>query len=1092
MPTKEKKSKPEKSKKANSKKKPASTKQTSKSTQKKAAKPSKKTTVKAPARKSAKSKSASTRKRKSSTAVKRGISEHKQVEETGVVSDNILEIIPKALPVLVAYIDKEQRYRFANDKYEKWLGIPASEVIGKKVVEVLGPEVYEIIKDKIETVLRGESVSYEVVLPFRNGKTQAGKASHVPHFDKNNRVIGYVLMVENITERKRVEKALQEAIKKLKDLESIINRSPAMVFLWPIQEGWPVEFVSENVKQILGYTAEEFVSGKVSWPGITHHEDVPRLEAEVAEYLEKGITEFSQEYRLITKAGEIRWMRDQNKILFDSNGAATHIQSIVLDTTDRKLAEEALRESNDRFSSTLRSMSDLVFVLDRSGVFIDYYQPEDRPDLYAPPQVFIGKHPHEVLPPPVARQLEDGIKKVEATNLAEQFDYSLEIAGEKRWFFAKLTPRRAKSGEFAGVIAVVRDITERKRAEDALIENEEKYRNLVENLSEIIYTTDENAVITYVSPNIESISRYSQSEVIGRNFTEFVYHEDLPDRMKQFQKIMSGNIEASEYRCLRKDNDIIWVRTSARPIMVDDRLVGIQGVLVDITDRKRAEDALEESEKKFRTFMESASDLMHIADKNGNFTYVNESMAGTLGYSKDEMIGMHITQVISKETLKIFDQYLKELHTKGEITVEPVWVTKDGKEIYGEVKVVAFYDKDGNFAGSSGVFRDITERKRAEKRLHVAYVEAETERENWEAVFQAVPVGVLLLDEELNVTQINDVIELMFSSSRKDIIGERLGNTLGCVNCLENPEECGYGADCLKCPLRNTLNDVFSSWRPVRGVEVFKIFFNAEEGTPIWLLMNAEPIIIDKQKHMLVTLMDITERKSIEQMKGEFISVVSHELRTPLTSIIGSLGLLRGGVLGELSEQAGNLIDIAHRNSERLVRLINDILDIEKIESGKMFFDIKPIELMPLVEQVMEANRSYMEKFGAKLELVNILPDVKVKADGDRLVQVITNLLSNAAKFSPTNGTVEISVSRHNNSVRVSVTDHGPGVPEELHNRIFSRFVQADSSDARLKGGSGLGLNISKSIIEKLEGRIGFETQENVGTTFYFDLPEWK
>jgi PAS domain S-box-containing protein len=238
------------------------------------------------------------------------------------------------------------------------------------------------------------------------------------------------------------------------------------------------------------------------------------------------------------------------------------------------------------------------------------------------------------------------------------------------------------------------------------------------------------------------------------------------------------------------------------------------------------------------------------------------------------------------------------------------------------------------------------------------------------------------------------------------------------------------------------------------------------------------------------TCVDITERRAIEQMKNEFISVVSHELRTPLTSIRGSLGLIAGGATGVLPEKAKSMIDVAVRSTDRLVRLINDILDIEKIESGKMKFVLKPLEIESVVEQAIESTRAYGERLGIPFVLGSRLPGARIYADLDRLIQVLANLLSNAAKYSPSQGSVTVSLSRRSGMIRVAVTDTGPGIPEEFQGRIFQKFSQADSSDTRQKGGTGLGLNISKAIIEKHGGTIGFTTQKGAGTTFYFELPE--
>ena len=234
---------------------------------------------------------------------------------------------------------------------------------------------------------------------------------------------------------------------------------------------------------------------------------------------------------------------------------------------------------------------------------------------------------------------------------------------------------------------------------------------------------------------------------------------------------------------------------------------------------------------------------------------------------------------------------------------------------------------------------------------------------------------------------------------------------------------------------------------------------------------------------------DITERKRVERMKGEFVSTVSHELRTPLTAISGSLGLIVGGKLGDLPAQAKSMVDIAHNNSLRLSHLINDLLDIEKLSAGKMQFEMQEQPLMPLVAQAIEANRGYGAGRQVEMAFIGEPVEAEVRVDSQRLMQVLSNLMSNAVKYSPDNGTVEVTAELRPHAVRVTVTDHGSGIPEEFRARIFQKFAQADSSDTRQKGGTGLGLAITRELIERMGGRIDFESVEGQGASFYFELP---
>ncbi len=251
-------------------------------------------------------------------------------------------------------------------------------------------------------------------------------------------------------------------------------------------------------------------------------------------------------------------------------------------------------------------------------------------------------------------------------------------------------------------------------------------------------------------------------------------------------------------------------------------------------------------------------------------------------------------------------------------------------------------------------------------------------------------------------------------------------------------------------------------------------------------------------RNFVVMLTDLSERKryedlenqlKLERIKGEFVSTVSHELRTPLTSINGALGLLRSDRLGMLPANAKPLVSIAYANSERLMRLINDILDMEKIKSGSLSFAFEELDVGRLLYEAARSNSAFAEQLDVKIRVARIPEGILIMGDPDRIAQALANLISNAAKFSPKGGSVVLSAKQKDGWVRISVADKGDGIPENFRDRVFSRFAQANSTDARKKGGSGLGLSITKAIAEAHSGKVGFTSAVGKGTTFFIDLP---
>jgi signal transduction histidine kinase/HAMP domain-containing protein len=331
-----------------------------------------------------------------------------------------------------------------------------------------------------------------------------------------------------------------------------------------------------------------------------------------------------------------------------------------------------------------------------------------------------------------------------------------------------------------------------------------------------------------------------------------------------------------------------------------------------------------------------------------------------------------------------------------------------------------------------------------------------------------------------------------------DAEAERYGPGSAAMDVLGASAEAGLVSRALETSRPAALSaDGAKSQRRARGlvpVLAFPILIGAETAAVMEVFSREprapDPRFVQAMAHVGTQLGRVIERRRMEQMKNDFISTVSHELRTPLTAIRGSLGVLAGGVFGELPESVREMIDISMESSARLVRLVNDILDIERLAAGSMVFHIESLPLAPLLRSSIEANRSYAEKFRVTLEVEDRAPGAVVAVDSDRLLQVLTNLLSNASKFSPAGERVSVLAVRRDGKVRVEVADRGPGIPDDFRPHIFHRFSQADSSTTRHKDGTGLGLSICKGIVERLGGEIGFVSQAGAGTTFYFELPE--
>ena len=488
--------------------------------------------------------------------------------------------------------------------------------------------------------------------------------------------------------------------------------------------------------------------------------------------------------------------------------------------------------------------------------------------------------------------------------------------------------------------------------------------------------------------------------------------------------------------------------------------------------RDRLNDKLTDSEALSRSITDGMAEGVITMDDQGVILEVNHSARQLFLYERGEMLGRHFSKLLRRKTsgdLSALTLPLDDETKPLELADQEVPCRrKDGSQF------LAFMSLSKVLVNSRTVrtvlIQDITERKTAADALRSSEFLLRQ-------VTDTVPALIAYLDTDEKFGFHNKAYEEVLGLSFDQISGRPLSEVLG---------ETAYAN------AREKVQEVLMGY----VVRYERVLLTPRGGLRTYVMEYFPRYSDDASDGKVLGFFslgtDITELKRIDQMKTEFISTVSHELRTPLTSIRGSLGLISGGVAGELPDAIKSLVQIAKNNCERLIRLINDILDSEKIESGKMQMNLQVLDIRKLVEQVMSQNHGFAVQHQVKLLLTAQDSPFYASVDSDRLTQVLTNLLSNAVKFSPPGDVVEIVLSCRQDMLRIEVVDHGPGISEQFRTRIFQKFSQADSSDSRQKGGTGLGLNISRSIIEKMNGTIGFSTVPGAGSTFFIELLEWR
>lgn len=499
--------------------------------------------------------------------------------------------------------------------------------------------------------------------------------------------------------------------------------------------------------------------------------------------------------------------------------------------------------------------------------------------------------------------------------------------------------------------------------------------------------------------------------------------------------------------------------------------------------QQRSERALAAANQRLRDFINAADHVAIIAlDSHGIITKINRGAEKMLGYAESELAGkltlellldaeevQNMANEFSTPQRRLFglDALLQRARESGSHRRECTFVGKQEWRLQVDMVLTATRGEDDKIAGFLATAIDVSERKRATEALI---------RLNERFKLATDSSGMGIWDWDIAADS------LLWDERAYEIYGVPHDVALerGYMLRTIHPDDAERVRGEWRATLKGEQQQLHTSFRIIcpsgeeRVVSVSGLTLRNATGRAI---------------RMTGLIWNITDSQRVQRMKNEFVATVSHELRTPLTSIRGSLGLVAAGVAGKLPERAGSLVNMALNNCERLTLLINDILDMEKLESDKQRFDVRRVDVGDLVSRSLEDNAGFAQSLGVHFTTPESLCHSDVLVDPGRFLQVMANLLSNASKFSPAGAAIEVTARCIKGSVRVAVRDYGEGIPPEFQPRIFQKFSQADSSDSRSLAGTGLGLAISRAIIERLGGHIGFDTGPG-GTTFFFELPD--
>jgi PAS domain S-box-containing protein len=890
------------------------------------------------------------------------------------------------------------------------------------------------------------------------------------HVDSN-------LLIRSITyaiERKRMEGELKHREEHFRAL--IENSSDAVMM---VDEKGNIKYASPSVSRVNGYEIGEMMGQWFLTP--VHPDDLELAMAKFQALQEEGSRVETMQMRVRHKEGHWLTVEAVGKNLL-ANPAVNGIVINFRDITQRKQAEASLQESQEMLRSFIDSATDGFTLWDKdmnlveiSRVAMERYGLRNKAEI-------IGKNFVDVMPVIPETGRNKAYREVMQTGRPLFIeDAVVPTPGGDR----HLTLRAFKVGDGLGIIGT--DITERKKAEAALRESEDKYRTLIENINDIVFTLDDEGRFLYVSPRFEKTLGYPPKEVLGRPFASFVAAEYTESVINRFQRgIIDNRTSLYEIALRFKNGGALPVELNITPLR-DNRghFIGRMVVARDVTERQAAQQALKASEERYRSLIDNIRLGIALVDANFNIQMVNPALHVMFGEASEApFLGKKCFQRFEgRNSVCLHCPGRVVMATGREASVESEGVRRDGSRFPMVIRAFPVVDGEGKVTGFIEVMDDVSERKKTAEALR-------EKEQRFRAIFNAADrVAFVISDlsgEEPVITE--------FSPGAEHILGYSSEEIKGKPTFVLHAAEDRAWFDNLVQGLRQKESGITGETTMVRkSGEKFPVFFNA------YPMYDA----LGKLASGLCVSLDITEQKQAEEkvrqfevfkrvdsMRSQLLANVSHELRTPLAAIKGFVSTLLLTDVKWSDKDQREFLEIIDKEADRLTHLISDILDMSRLEGKAMRLeldDYTPAQIMASVETNL-ANLTRRHRLIK--EVPEDLPLVQV--DQMRIGQVLTNLVENAAKYCPEGTVITVAARKEGERLVMAVLDEGPGIPTPLLGRVFDRFYQTESVVTGRKSGTGLGLAICRGIIEAHGGRIWVESQMGKGSRFYFNLPVTK